>query len=538
MWAARSAPFRPARYTAVEGGPWCQHPRSGRRSPVGFSALPALRATRGGAARGVLGLPRRFDRRRRGVRAARCAGSSWPRPARAPTGGAAGGPGFSVVFSVGVYDQALRARCTATSSGERWWAACSPVSWPASCSATPPGSRSSTSSWACPPTSGERPAILDHIGSSSSSSSARPATDGPQSRRGAQGGRNAQAERSYRWERERIAQGPLRSALVVGRPRGGRRRVLVVDDVFTEGARSKKWRAACWREGRRKWPGCAGRPEWEERGRGAVNVTAMPAYSKLSVVQVRTAVPASTGAEAGMVVRRRRRFRSVPCGSSSHAEAKAIHTAWQGTISGRPRRGRLRVGRCHVGRHRERVVITAVEQERHFYAQLELDDEGKSVPSGAGHRTGSPWRCGLRGGDRGGRRSADGGGPAARRQPPRRVVVAAEGRWRSLWWRRRRRRWGGVGESRWRRKRSRRPHRRSPTRVRWRFSRRRSFRWRLTPLSRVFRHRSTEPPENDDRKDFSAFRPRRLDWRPPPDGDPSPLAPAGVRACRRPGRRR
>lgn len=60
------------------------------------------------------------------------------------------------------------------------------------------------------------------------------------------------------------------------------------------------------------------------------------------------------------------------------AEAKAIHTAWQGTISGRPTTWDVFVSAvAMLGATVKRVVITAVEQERHFYAQLELDDEGQ-----------------------------------------------------------------------------------------------------------------------------------------------------------------
>jgi len=114
--------------------------------------------------------------------------------------------------------------------------------------------------------------------------------------------------------------------------------------------------------------------------RGAVNVTAMPAYSKLSVVQVRTAVPASTGAEAGMVVLQEeaypKRSLRIIIGTP---EAKAIHTAWQGTISGRPTTWDVFVSAVALlGATVKRVVITAVEQERHFFAQLELDDEGQT----------------------------------------------------------------------------------------------------------------------------------------------------------------
>jgi bifunctional DNase/RNase len=104
----------------------------------------------------------------------------------------------------------------------------------------------------------------------------------------------------------------------------------------------------------------------------------MASYSNLSVVQVRTAVPASTGAEAGMVVLQEdthpRRSLRIIIGST---EAKAIHSAWQGTIGGRPNTWDVFVSAMVLlGARISRVVITAVEQERHYFATLELEDEG------------------------------------------------------------------------------------------------------------------------------------------------------------------
>ena len=106
----------------------------------------------------------------------------------------------------------------------------------------------------------------------------------------------------------------------------------------------------------------------------------MVGYAKLSVVQVRTAVPASTGAEAGMVVLQEdaypKRSLRIIIGTT---EAKAIHTAWQGTISGRPTTWDVFVSAVALlGATVRRVVITAVEQERHFFATLELDDKGQT----------------------------------------------------------------------------------------------------------------------------------------------------------------
>lgn len=105
----------------------------------------------------------------------------------------------------------------------------------------------------------------------------------------------------------------------------------------------------------------------------------MEEFSKLSVVQVRTAVPASTGAEAGMVVLQEdshpRRSLRIIIGT---VEAKAIHSAWQGAVSSRPTTWDTFVSAVGLlGATVRRVVITAVEQERHFYANLELEQDGE-----------------------------------------------------------------------------------------------------------------------------------------------------------------
>ena len=75
-----------------------------------------------------------------------------------------------------------------------------------------------------------------------------------------------------RWERERIAQGPLRSALIVAEPAAvAGARVLVVDDVFTEGSSLQEVARCLLRGGAEEVAGLVlGRPEWEggHAGRG------------------------------------------------------------------------------------------------------------------------------------------------------------------------------------------------------------------------------------------------------------------------------
>ncbi|HMC41297.1 MAG TPA: bifunctional nuclease family protein [Acidimicrobiales bacterium] len=101
--------------------------------------------------------------------------------------------------------------------------------------------------------------------------------------------------------------------------------------------------------------------------------------TKVSVSDVRTAVPTTAGVEAGMVTLREDEppFRSVPI-VIGQAEARAIHSAWAGQVPKRPSTWDLFVSTVGVLDGRlERAVITAVEEGRHFYANVEFDRGGE-----------------------------------------------------------------------------------------------------------------------------------------------------------------
>lgn len=99
---------------------------------------------------------------------------------------------------------------------------------------------------------------------------------------------------------------------------------------------------------------------------------------KLSVTDVRLAVPAGAGVEAGMVTLSEesppsRQLRIIV----GPAEARAIHSAWTSTVPTRPSTWDLLVSVMAVLDARlDRVVITAVEEERHFFAAIEMDRGG------------------------------------------------------------------------------------------------------------------------------------------------------------------
>jgi bifunctional DNase/RNase len=101
--------------------------------------------------------------------------------------------------------------------------------------------------------------------------------------------------------------------------------------------------------------------------------------SRVSVVEVRTAVPTTPGVEAGMVTLREDEvpYRSVPI-VIGQPEARAIHSAWSGAASRRPSTWDLLVSVVGMLDARiDRVVITAVEEGRHFYANVEIDRAGE-----------------------------------------------------------------------------------------------------------------------------------------------------------------
>lgn len=105
----------------------------------------------------------------------------------------------------------------------------------------------------------------------------------------------------------------------------------------------------------------------------------MPDLVKLAVAEVRPAVPSGLGVEAGMVIlgeegEPHRLLRII----IGQPEARAIYTAWQGALPRRPSTWDLFVSAVALLEGRiDRAVITAVEQERHFYARLELEQAGQ-----------------------------------------------------------------------------------------------------------------------------------------------------------------
>jgi bifunctional DNase/RNase len=99
-----------------------------------------------------------------------------------------------------------------------------------------------------------------------------------------------------------------------------------------------------------------------------------PPTVELRVVDVRPAVPAGAGVEAGMVVLQEtdapgRMLRLV----IGQAEARAIQVSWQGTVPPRPSTWDLFVSTVELlGGRLQETVITAVEEERHFFASMDL----------------------------------------------------------------------------------------------------------------------------------------------------------------------
>jgi bifunctional DNase/RNase len=101
--------------------------------------------------------------------------------------------------------------------------------------------------------------------------------------------------------------------------------------------------------------------------------------TKVSVSDVRTAVPATPGVEAGMVTLREDGdpYRAVPI-VIGQPEARAIQSAWSGQIPRRPSTWDLFVSAIGVLDARlERAVITSVEEGRHFFATIELEADGE-----------------------------------------------------------------------------------------------------------------------------------------------------------------
>jgi len=105
---------------------------------------------------------------------------------------------------------------------------------------------------------------------------------------------------------------------------------------------------------------------------------------KVSVSNVRVAVATSPGVEAGMLTLREEapphRSLSLVIGQP---EARAILAAWTGTVPSRPGTWDLFVSAVAVLEGRlDRAVITSVEEQRHFFATIEMErDDQRRVLS-------------------------------------------------------------------------------------------------------------------------------------------------------------
>jgi bifunctional DNase/RNase len=100
---------------------------------------------------------------------------------------------------------------------------------------------------------------------------------------------------------------------------------------------------------------------------------------KVSLSNVRVAVATSPGVEAGMMTLREdappHRSVSIVIGQP---EARAILAAWTGTTPSRPSTWDLFVSTVALLDGRlDRVTITAVEEKRHFFANIELERDGQ-----------------------------------------------------------------------------------------------------------------------------------------------------------------
>lgn len=100
---------------------------------------------------------------------------------------------------------------------------------------------------------------------------------------------------------------------------------------------------------------------------------------RVSVSNVRLAVATSPGVEAGMVTLREEspphRTLSIVIGQP---EARAILTAWTGTAPSRPSTWDLLISAVAALEGKVvRAVITAVEEQRHFFATIDLEHDGQ-----------------------------------------------------------------------------------------------------------------------------------------------------------------
>ena len=98
---------------------------------------------------------------------------------------------------------------------------------------------------------------------------------------------------------------------------------------------------------------------------------------KVSVSNVRVAVATGPGVEAGMLTLREdappHRTVSMVIGQP---EARAILSAWTGTTPSRPSTWDLLISAVALLEGRlDRVIVTAVEEQRHFFATIELEHD-------------------------------------------------------------------------------------------------------------------------------------------------------------------
>jgi bifunctional DNase/RNase len=99
----------------------------------------------------------------------------------------------------------------------------------------------------------------------------------------------------------------------------------------------------------------------------------------LHIADVLTAVPAQVGVEAGLVTLTEDEapYRSLRI-IIGQPEATAILAGWHGAVPGRPSTWDLFVSTVALlGARIDRVVITAVHEERHYFAHIELEQAGE-----------------------------------------------------------------------------------------------------------------------------------------------------------------
>jgi hypothetical protein len=100
---------------------------------------------------------------------------------------------------------------------------------------------------------------------------------------------------------------------------------------------------------------------------------------QLHIADVLTAVPATVGVEAGMVMLTEDEapYRSLRI-IIGQPEAGAIQSGWHGLVPGRPSTWDLFVSTVALlGARIDRVVITAVHEERHYFGHLEIEQAGE-----------------------------------------------------------------------------------------------------------------------------------------------------------------